>query len=44
MESLEQLRWLGHGFPIFTQFTDAENHSVDVPDDIQLIERIFTAN
>jgi 3-deoxy-manno-octulosonate cytidylyltransferase (CMP-KDO synthetase) len=44
MESLEQLRWLGHGFSIFTQFTDAENHSVDVPDDIQLIERIFTAN
>ncbi|MFM7078580.1 MAG: 3-deoxy-manno-octulosonate cytidylyltransferase [Bacteroidota bacterium] len=41
MESLEQLRWLGHGLAIYTKLTEAANHAVDVPADIELIERIF---
>lgn len=40
-ESLEQLRWLGHGYAIFTRLTEDDNHAVDVPDDILRIERIF---
>lgn len=40
-ESLEQLRWLGHGYSIFTRLTEDDNHAVDVPDDILRIERIF---
>jgi 3-deoxy-manno-octulosonate cytidylyltransferase (CMP-KDO synthetase) len=33
-ESLEQLRWLGHGYQIQTQETDYENIAIDTPADI----------
>jgi 3-deoxy-manno-octulosonate cytidylyltransferase (CMP-KDO synthetase) len=41
MESLEQLRWLGHGLAIYTKLTMEANLAIDVPADIELIERIF---
>lgn len=33
-ESLEQLRWLFHGFSIHTAITDIETVGIDVPDDL----------
>ena len=33
-ESLEQLRWLDNGFDIYTEITEFESHSIDVPEDI----------
>jgi 3-deoxy-manno-octulosonate cytidylyltransferase (CMP-KDO synthetase) len=33
-ESLEQLRWLHHGFKINTAITDIETVGIDVPDDL----------
>jgi 3-deoxy-manno-octulosonate cytidylyltransferase (CMP-KDO synthetase) len=33
-ESLEQLRWMFHGYSIHTAFTDIETIGIDVPDDL----------
>lgn len=40
-ESLEQLRWLSHGYSIHVKTTTAENHAVDAPADIVKLERLF---
>lgn len=34
LESLEQLRWLDHGYPIQIQFTDIETIGIDTPEDL----------
>jgi 3-deoxy-manno-octulosonate cytidylyltransferase (CMP-KDO synthetase) len=43
-ESLEQLRWLEHGFKIFTTVSMHENIAVDAPSDIKLIESRFSVS
>ena len=40
-ESLEQLRWLENGYTVRMGVTEFESYSVDVPDDIIKIEKIF---
>lgn len=40
-ESLEQLRWLQHGFSIKCVRTSFESHCIDTPDDIERVLRIY---
>ncbi len=42
-ESLEQLRWLQHGYSIKTAVTESETISVDVPEDIEKAEEFLRA-
>jgi len=43
-ESLEQLRWLEHGYRIGTRITDFETVSVDVPADIERAEAVLNGH
>ena len=36
-ESLEQLRWLEHGFKIKCTITNFESHCIDLPEDIEKV-------
>ncbi|MFP4691233.1 MAG: 3-deoxy-manno-octulosonate cytidylyltransferase [Bacteroidales bacterium] len=38
LESLEQLRWLEYGYPIFMEITELENTSIDTPEDLERIQ------
>ncbi len=40
-ESLEQLRWLGNGYPIMTYQTEYESIAIDVPSDLLKITNRF---
>jgi 3-deoxy-manno-octulosonate cytidylyltransferase (CMP-KDO synthetase) len=41
IESLEQLRWLFHGFPIHVAYTEIETPNIDTPDDlISVLEKL----
>ncbi len=42
-ESLEQLRWLQHGYRIKTAVTESETISVDVPEDVEKAEGFLRA-
>ncbi len=40
-ESLEQLRWLENGYKIKTCFACHESFSIDTPDDLKKVEKLF---
>jgi 3-deoxy-manno-octulosonate cytidylyltransferase (CMP-KDO synthetase) len=40
-ESLEQLRWMEHGMPIYIGETQFESHSVDVPADLEKVLKLI---
>lgn len=39
-ESLEQLRWLDHGFPIQVGITDLETIGIDTPEDLSKVQHL----
>lgn len=39
-ESLEQLRWLGHGIPIAVAITEIENFAIDTPQDLKRLQKL----
>ncbi len=43
-ESLEQLRWLYHGYKIATIETDAETPNIDTPEDVAAVIRALNEN
>jgi len=43
-ESLEQLRWLQNGFRIKTGVAQHDSFSIDTPDDLKKVEKLFSEN
>jgi 3-deoxy-manno-octulosonate cytidylyltransferase (CMP-KDO synthetase) len=40
-ESLEQLRWLQHGYKVKVGFTDVETIGIDTPEDLKRAEEMM---